>query len=363
MNYHTGFTRLKECLARSAPEMLSVLATLEDRYRKNERAERIFGDAPATRHEHAQIIYALNELALAHCGVSFNDLCAGKQPPARAETFGAAPVQPKGQGSSAGPATLYGTGNRWAVLVGVNEYEDKANYGHLSVCGKDVHAVREQLITGGFDPARIRLLTDDSPEPPIRDNILLALQAVRDATEPDDLLLFYYSGHGDEDKKESYLVARNGKRLLLSDTAVRVGRVKEIMENAPARAKVIILDACHSGADIPGQKGPKPMSAEFIRRVFEQAAGLAILASCAQGQLSFEWQARERSVFTHFLLEALQGQADRDGKGFVTVDDAKRHVVNGVKLWASQRNLSQTPTLHSTVEGDIILARCAQTSG
>ena len=98
------------------------------------------------------------------------------------------------------------------------------------------------------------------------------------------------------------------------------------------------------------------MSVEFIRRVFEQAEGMAILASCKQGQLSYEWQGQERSVFTHFLLEALAGQADRDEKGFVTVQDANRHVVNGVKLWASQHNVSQAPTLQYTVAGDIVLS-------
>jgi hypothetical protein len=73
--------------------------------------------------------------------------------------------------------------------------------------------------------------------------------------------------------------------------------------------------------------------------------------------LSYEWHENERSVFTHFLLEALEGQADRDEKGFVTVQDANRHVVNGVRLWASQRNLSQTPTLEGKLAGDIILVR------
>ena len=54
--------------------------------------------------------------------------------------------QAKGDGESAGSETLYGAGNRWAVLVGVNEYDDKANYGPLHVCGKDVHAVQEQFL-------------------------------------------------------------------------------------------------------------------------------------------------------------------------------------------------------------------------
>ena len=98
------------------------------------------------------------------------------------------------------------------------------------------------------------------------------------------------------------------------------------------------------------------MSAQFIRRVFEEAEGFAILASCKQGQLSYEWRAHECSVFTHFLLEALVGKADREEKGFVTVQDANRHVTDGIKLWASQNNISQTPTLQYEVVGDIILA-------
>ena len=259
----------------------------------------------------------------------------------------------------AAPQPIYGAGHRWGVLVGVNAYDDNTNYGQLHVCVRDVQAIQEQLVAGGFDPQRLHLLADGSDVPPTRARILTSLQSVANATEPDDLLLFYYSGHGDESGGESYLVARDGHFLTLPDTAVPVSRVQEIMQQAPARAKVILLDACHSGADFGG-KGPKPMSPGFIQRVFEQAKGMAVLASCEQGQFSYEWQAQERSVFTHYLLEALQGQADFDGKGFVTVQDVHRYVTNGVKLWASApgRYADQTPTLHCTVAGDIILVRC-----
>jgi uncharacterized caspase-like protein len=249
---------------------------------------------------------------------------------------------------------FYGTGRRWAVLAGVNEYEDKANYGRLQVCVEDVNAVYEQLAASGYNQARIRVLADDRPELPTRGNILVTLKAVADATEPNDLLLFYYSGHGDEDSGECYLVARDGRRLVLGDTAVRMSRIKEIIGQASARAKVIVLDACHSGADI-GSKGPQPMTSGFINRVFAEAEGQAILASCKQGEYSYEWSAHKRSVFTHFLLEAFEGQADRDEKGFVTVQDVSRYVVDRVKLWASQQKVCQTPTLQYAVAGDIIL--------
>lgn len=246
-------------------------------------------------------------------------------------------------------------GRRWAVLVGVNEYLQHSDY-QLEVCVNDAEALREQLITGGFEEKRIRLLTDNTTTLlPTRDEILTQLTIIAKATNPDDLLLFYFSGHGDENDGESYLIARNTNLSSLQFTGVKVADVKQIIEEAPARAKVMILDACHSGADISG-KGAKAMTPEFIRRVFREAEGMAILASCEQSQLSYEWPTAKRSVFTHYLLEALQGQADHDNKGFVTVQDANRYVVNGVKDWAADNNKIQTPTQQNSMIGDIILA-------
>ena len=74
MNYQIGIANLRSCL-QQAPESLAELNTLEHRLQENQRAERIFGTSENTRNERSQIIFALNELALKHCGVSFNELC------------------------------------------------------------------------------------------------------------------------------------------------------------------------------------------------------------------------------------------------------------------------------------------------
>ncbi|QLQ05909.1 MAG: hypothetical protein HZY76_07455 [Anaerolineae bacterium] len=57
-----------------APDQLAALDTLEDRFQRNQRSERIFGATPETKSEHAQVVYVLNELALQVCGVSFNEM-------------------------------------------------------------------------------------------------------------------------------------------------------------------------------------------------------------------------------------------------------------------------------------------------
>ncbi|MEZ4859669.1 MAG: caspase family protein [Caldilineaceae bacterium] len=352
MNYSAGLQQLQALLQKRAPTELSALATLQDRFRKNQRAAQIFGSSENTRNEHSQVIYALNELALAHTAYSFNELCtvefaAAGEDRVADQTKGGGDVPP-----SAPP--VYGKGERWAVLVGANHYLDPI-YAPLASCVADVQNIHAQLLQGGFSAERTHLITDNTTLP-TREKILATLKAVADATAPDDLLLFYYSGHGDLAGDESYLVTRNGWQTVLSDTGLAVKRVKAILEAAPARAKVLILDACHSGAAL-GQKGAKPMSAEFIRRVFAEAEGLAILTSCQQGQVSWEAPEFNGGVFTHFLRQALAGDADWDGKGFVTVQDASRYVVDGVKLWASNYQRSQTPTLQYSVAGDIILTR------
>jgi uncharacterized caspase-like protein len=272
------------------------------------------------------------------------------------------PLQPASESEKAAFGTpiptsieMYGKGNRWAVLVGVNRYLDAA-YPTLQVCVKDVEATYNQLIAGGFDAARIHLLTDNTETLPTRAEILTSLEQAAAAAQRDDLILFYYSGHGDVSKDTSYLVGQDGKMAALKRTAVALADLVEILQESEARTKVIILDACHSGANFEG-KGPKTMPPDFIERVFEQAKGQVILASCEQGQFSYEWQAQERSVFTHFLLEALQGGADLDEKGFVTVQDVNRHVTNGVRTWAFKHKRAQTPTLQGKMAGDIVLVK------
>lgn len=256
----------------------------------------------------------------------------------------------KGDGQASNEHKVYGQGKAWAVLVGINHYDDPF-IASLKVCVDDVTAIQKAL-AGRYQAAR--LLTDATPAHlPTRANILGELSTIAQTADEDDLLLFYFSGHGKAEGGESYLLARDTRVAAFKQTAVAMKDIREIIEGSPAHAKVIVLDACHSGASIG--KAEPTMTPEFIRRVFEEAEGMAVLASCKQGQQSWELPEEGRSVFTYFLLDALTGKADLDSKGFVTVSDASRYVTDGVKTWAVDKGVPQTPTLQYAVAGDIIL--------
>jgi serine/threonine protein kinase len=260
-----------------------------------------------------------------------------------------------------GDVTFLTPRQRWGVLVGINHYQDPA-ISSLTVCANDVDLVCDALCaTGGYERARLRLLTDDQGSRPTKNEILASLQAIAQSAAGNDLLLFYFSGHGIVEGNEGYLLPSDARYGVLADTSIPVGRVTEMMLQSEARAKVMILDACHSGAQIG--KAPFAMSGEFIRRVFDEAEGMVVLASCKQGQVSWEWPEKRCSVFTHFVLTGLSGDADREGKGFVTMNDLARHVTDGVKLWSVQRGRVQTPTTQAQVVGDVVLvATCPERS-
>jgi CHAT domain-containing protein len=82
MDYNRGLAKLKECLEYHAPDALAEFSTLEEGFRKNTRDERLFGNSENVRNTRSQIIYALNDLALQRCGISFNELCQGADLPA-----------------------------------------------------------------------------------------------------------------------------------------------------------------------------------------------------------------------------------------------------------------------------------------
>lgn len=160
MNYTRGFQALRACLDAADAQRLSELSTLESRFQENQRVERIFGSSENTRNERAQIIFALNELALQHCGVSFNELCQG----VHAKPVAAVKPEPRPTLPTPSPRPEQG----WVIFklqlahqAGL-EFEARAlatpmgepnAAGRLPFDATDLIAVLKVLEHNGYDPA------------------------------------------------------------------------------------------------------------------------------------------------------------------------------------------------------------------
>ncbi len=241
---------------------------------------------------------------------------------------------------------------RYALLVGISNYT--ADLKPLPSAVKDVVALRQVLVNpeiGGFLDADVKVLQDAD-----KGAIETAIYELFASRKPEDLLLFYFSGHGVTDgRNDFYFTGSKTRKDALPPTALSAKYVHDQMSNSRSALQVLILDCCHSGAF------PKGMVAKDIGNVdlLSKLGGKnqAILMASDSSQYAFEQEGFDLSLYTHFLVEGLRtGAADSDDDGMVTVDELHEYVEGKVK----KVNDLMSPQISPIHEGyRIVLAKAA----
>jgi hypothetical protein len=242
--------------------------------------------------------------------------------------------------------------NRWALLVGVNRYIDTA-VPRLSYCVADVQAMQHALEPLDYTVVAMHDALDrDNERFPTRANVEAELTKLCQVAQPDDLLLLFFACHGRRVGERPLLLLHDTRLLTLARTGLALDEIETHICNV-ARCRVMLLDACNAGGD--GQRALP--DTEFIRHVYEQARGFALIAASTAQQQAHEQPGLGHGVFTHFVLEGLGGAADRNGKRFVTVNDLSVHVLDALRRWSmTAGGALQEPTARTETVGDIILA-------
>ncbi|MEO7841853.1 MAG: caspase family protein [Anaerolineales bacterium] len=240
---------------------------------------------------------------------------------------------------------------KFALIIGNTEYIDPG-LAQLTAPGKDTEdfarVLKDQEI-GAFDEVNILL---NQPEPVVRG----AIDEFFDLKKPDDLLVLYFSGHGVRDELGSlYLAVKNTIRTRLRSTAVKSDYIREAMDQSRSRRQVLILDCCNSGAYGQGTKAATGVSIGTAS-AFEAGYGRIILTASDSTQFAWEGDKvigeTDNSLFTHYLVEGLESEADLDGDGRITVDELYDYVYEKVKLATPK----QTPSKFSSrQQGEIVL--------
>jgi hypothetical protein len=210
---------------------------------------------------------------------------------------------------------------KYALIIGNTEYTDPG-LAQLTAPGQDAvdfARVLKSADIAGFDNV-ITLINENISTVNERVDDFFALK------KPDDLLVFYFSGHGVRDEYgELYLAINNTKRARLRSTAIRADYIRESMDQSRSRRQVLILDCCNSGAFAQGTKA-EIGGTMGIATTFE-GTGYGRVVLTASDATQFAWEGDKvigettNSLFTHFLVKGLEGEADQDGDGTITVDE------------------------------------------
>ena len=209
---------------------------------------------------------------------------------------------------------------RFALLVGVNDGGPAR--AHLRYAASDAHAMARVLESlGGVAPADLVFVAEGSRRA-LQDGFaaverMLAAEQSRGVRRE---LVFYYSGHSDEEG------------LLLGSERISYQELRAFIHEAPADLSLAILDSCESGAFTRHKGGAR--RAPFLLDASIDTHGHAFLTSSAANEVAQESDRIAASFFTYFLVSGLRGAADSNRDRRVTLQEAFQ--------FASQETLART---------------------
>ena len=181
------------------------------------------------------------------------------------------------------------------VLFGTPSYHDPGLPDVPVVANNvaDLAAVLTDPDLGGFDPAHCVTVPADVGVEEVGDLLTEA------ATEAEDLLLFYYSGHGKPADGEYYLCLARTKPDRLSFSALPFEAIRGAFRRSRAKNQVIILDSCFSGRAIKGALGDD----EVLHQL--EVAGVCMLTAASPTREALFLDGELHTAFTERLLHLL----------------------------------------------------------
>ena len=240
----------------------------------------------------------------------------------------------------------------YAVIVGISKYASDG-ITQLEYAHRDAQVFADYLKSkaGGSVPeGNIRLLTNENATYAA---IYDAMNWLLDTCQKDDLVYFYFSGHGDMENntiyKLGFLLSYNTPRINYINSAVRIEDVNNIANtlSVTKHAKVILItDACHSGNLAGSDYRGTYLVGDQLRTVKSNEIRIA---SCDTNQLSMEDQGwgGGRGVFSYYLINGLEGLADYGHDGVVTVNEIKSYLSTSLKndVLLAEKSHKQNPVI------------------
>lgn len=223
----------------------------------------------------------------------------------------------------------------WLVVVGINQYKNPKYT--LNYANADATAFKESLESHGqgiFGKTNSFFLQDAGAT---KTEITAVLEKVKTAAKPQDLLVFYYAGHGvmagAEGKQEFFLVPHDVTQLYGNDEALAQKglssrELQAFSKEIKAQKQLFVLDACQSAGALNDAASRGAAEEKAIAQL-ARSTGTHWLTASGSEQFAGEFAQLGHGVYTYCLLEGLSGNAD-SGDGKITVKELDAYLQSQV---------------------------------
>jgi WD40 repeat protein len=237
--------------------------------------------------------------------------------------------------------------NLYMVVVGINKYKNPKY--NLNYATADATSFKEAIEKGGngmFNKANIIFIGDEKAT---KEGISTELDKVKTASNPKDVFIFYYAGHGVlNEKKDFFLVPHDVTQLYGADDALAqkglsANVLQQYSKDIKAQKQLFILDACQSAGALDKLVAARGVAEEKAIAQLARATGTHWLTASGSEQFASEFTQLGHGTFTYVLLEALSGKADTGDKK-ITVKEIDGYLQEQVpEITAKYKGTPQYP--------------------
>lgn len=269
----------------------------------------------------------------------------------------------------------------YLVTIGVSKYANSDF--NLTYAEKDARDVAElfkkQSATSYQQVFHFSLLNDA-----VTSESIGALKRQLSKAKVDDQVIFFFAGHGLLSADLDYYLATHNTDFEKPETAgFAYETVEELLSASPARNKLVMIDACHSGevdkesVEVSAKSESAP-SANLVFRGFQKISnkklgmgntfqlmksafsdlrdntGTIVISSAGGAEYALESDRWSNGVFTYFLKEGLiSKQADLNNDGSIYAGELQQYVATQV---SAATNGKQQPTMRvANLKNDMLI--------
>ncbi len=252
-----------------------------------------------------------------------------------------------------------------AVVIGNSSYSTTGTP-NVDYALRDAQTMKQYLIKSfGYDPANIIYLENAT---------LTKLNEIFGTSDdyqgklykwvkPGQSKIFiYYVGHGAPDQQtgEGYFVPVDANPQYIRTSGYKLSTFYENLSRIPAAKKTVVIDACFSGSSANGQllKGVSGLTARLKTEPKATVAADLLFTSAGMDQVAGWYPEKGHSLFTYFFLKGVQGAADSNKDGRITMGEMKAWLNDQVPYMARRlTGNEQQPVLIGKDEDELMLLK------
>ena len=194
-------------------------------------------------------------------------------------------------------------GKYYALLIGNSDYS-QSKWASLKSPVNDVMAIAKVLKSKyDFEDVIVKKNVE-------RHEIFKELKNLRNIITPEDYLLIYYSGHGEEDTNQAYWIPVNAEKEW-DENWIDTITITAAIQRIQTKHTLLMIDSCYVGTSFKGSNDNKVENKNFLRnaklvkKALDNRAGIVISSGSTTSVLDTSVD-NKHSLFAYKFIDILK---------------------------------------------------------